>query len=164
VRPRARRTYPFGTPYTPLNPRTGKFFAATEGALARLAEITAETGAGVYTWKTYGKESFETGSAKELSDLVGVPVGTRVVLHRDVDDIWYFEYGTASVPSVVLATITGETGSGVYTWATFGAGDAETGSATELNLSTGIVNGTVVVLHQDADDTYYFFFPVETCN
>lgn len=69
--------------------------------------------------------------------------------------------GQASAP--VLATITGETGGGVYTWDRFAGEGPASGSATELNLSTGIANNTNVVLHY-AGGTYYFFFPVEECS
>ena len=71
-------------------------------------------------------------------------------------------YIQSGAPSAVLANITSEVGAGVYNWALhLGAGPA-TGQASELNLSTGIIAGTKVVLHRVGAD-FHFFFPVEDC-
>lgn len=66
--------------------------------------------------------------------------------------------------TAVMAEIVSEVGAGVYKFRTkFGDGPAgEDNDCTELNLSTGIGDGTVVVCH-DVDGTYYFFFPVGDC-
>jgi len=68
----------------------------------------------------------------------------------------------SGVQTTVVADIAAEVGAGVYTWTlALGAGPAS-GSATELNLSTGIIADTRVVLHLVAG-AWYFFFPVEEC-
>lgn len=65
-------------------------------------------------------------------------------------------------PRTLLAEIESEVGSGVYTWTRFSEDGPKSGSATELNESTGIVAGTKVVLHRSRQ-TWYFFFPIEEC-
>ena len=62
----------------------------------------------------------------------------------------------------IMATITSELGSGEYEWTKAMGDGPDSGTATELNLSTDITLGTVVVLHK-VDDDYWFFYPVEIC-
>ena len=70
----------------------------------------------------------------------------------------------ATPVGIVLATISSEVGAGVYNWTKLFGSGPESGTARELNLSTGINAGTKVVLHYaNKTEGYFFFFPVEDC-
>lgn len=68
--------------------------------------------------------------------------------------------------SGVVARIASETGTGHYTWEEVDPNDntttGTTGSAKELNSSTGITVGTIVFLTK-IRGLYVFFFPVVPC-
>lgn len=66
-------------------------------------------------------------------------------------------------PTRVLATLGSELGGGSYEWTRYGKTGPASGTATELNGSTGIASGTRVPLDLDGGE-WYFFFPVAECS
>jgi hypothetical protein len=146
-----------------FNPKEGKYFVpGGQSGIAVLAEIVTETGLGVYTFKTYQGEG-PTGNANvctEVNLAVGIDVGTVVVCFEAEGDYYFAVPSTGG--TATLATIATEVGVGVYTWTELYGGSGS-GSATEMNLSTGILVGTNVVIHEGEDGENYFFFPIEAC-
>lgn len=92
---------------------------------------------------------------------------TRLVLDLDTAYAVYIDDGSDNIVPLmdlfpVIATITTEIGLGEYTWTKTGGFGPSSGNAAELNSSTGILPGTVVVLHK-VDEYWWFFYPVESC-
>ena len=122
-----------------------------------IATIVTNNLDGTYAWEKTTGDGAESGTARELNGSRSVVPTQIVVLHYAEDEHVF------SVPmNVIHASIATEVGLGKYTWTNWTAIGVASGTCYELNDSTGIVVGTVVVLHY-IEGYWYFFFPVEVC-
>lgn len=144
-----------------FNKEDGLYYFSRPTALIVTATITNEIAGGLYDWTLLDGTGPSGGTTKEVGGVTGVADGTKVILFF-IDDTWYFSQ--PAPVTFVLATITSEVGGGVYDWTRFVPPGPLSGAAREMNNSTGIETGTVVVVQLRGGGTDYFFFPVGNCS